>query len=403
MAEKDLFELPEELTKYPAGVLSVTIDHGTVVENTEDNIGVIDEKLNIENLCLVMEEDKATFYQQDQRVIFFKDEKYEKIRSKEDNINEIENQENLSSKKGNIIEIDVDDDDAPEDIPIKIGYGWNVGDEVTYMRDRTWSKGIIASLVEDTATVQGGSGGSHKVEYRNLKSPGMPVDALNQVEVELSITTNESDLGDMISSDPKPTFMFSKSQVLKYEVQNNYEVDKARSSDNNVQTPVKLSTSSLTKASLENEMNPAKILSRKADTRTFDLSPSCKATKKDNIGALTLKKKTPAKFKPTKDITQKMMDDWIAGCLKMLEQSKLKECSPQNGFIKSVEENVNIDENMTKNNSEGKDVLTENKEILSDVISEAEPHTDVIVKSERSSSDGSTEHVSPLAQEVCDK
>merc|ERR1719431_2359787 len=176
MAEKDLFELPEELTKYPAGVLSVTIDHGTVVENTEDNIGVIDEKLNIENLYLVMEEDKATFYQQEQRVIFFQDEK---IRSKEDNINELENHENLSSKKGNIIEIDV-------------------GDEVTYMRDRTWSKGIIASLVEDTATVQGGSGGSHKVEYRNLKSPGMPVDALNQVEVELSITTNESDLGDMI-------------------------------------------------------------------------------------------------------------------------------------------------------------------------------------------------------------
>jgi len=399
-AEKDLFELPEELTKYPAGVVSVTIDHGTVVENTEDNIGVIDEKLNIENLYLVMEEDKATFYQQEQRVIFFQDEK---IRSKEDNINEIENHENLSSKKGNIIEIDVDDDDAPEDIPTKIGYGWNVGDEVTYMRDRTWSKGIIASLVEDTATVQGGSGGSHKVEYRNLKSPGMPVDALNQVEVELSITTNESDLGDMISSDPKPTFMFSKSQVLKYEVQNNDEVDKARSSDNNVQTPVKLSTTSLTKPSLENETNPAKILPRKADTRTFDLSPSCKATKKDNTGALTLKKKAPAKFKPTKDITQKMMDDWIAGCLKMLEQSKLKECSPKNGFIKSVEEKVNIDENMAKNNSEGKDVLTENKEILKDVISEAEPHTDVIVKLERSSSDVSTEHVSPLTQEVYDE
>merc|ERR1719431_453153 len=218
MAEKDLFELPEELTKYPAGVLSVTINHGTVVENTEDNIGVIDEKLNIENLYLVMEEDKATFYQQEQRVIFFQDEK---IRSKEDNIHEIENHENLSSKKGNIIEIDVDDDDAPEDIPPKIGYGWNVGDEVTYMRDRTWSEGIIASLVEDTATVQGGSGGGHKVEYRNLKSPGMPVDALNQVEVELSNTTNESDLGDMISSDrdPKPTFVFPKSQVLKHEVQ----------------------------------------------------------------------------------------------------------------------------------------------------------------------------------------
>merc|ERR1711936_490991 len=76
----------------------------------------------------------------------------------------------------------------------------------------------------------------------------------------------------------------------------------------------------------------------------------------------------------------------------MLEQSKLKEWSPQNGFIKSVEEKDNINENMA-----------ENKEILKDIISEAEPHTDVTVKLERSSSDVSTEHVSPLTQEVYDE
>ena len=37
-----------------------------------------------------------------------------------------------------------------------------------------------------------------------------------------------------------------------------------------------------------------------------------------------MKKKLPAVFKPTKDLTQKMMDDWIAGCLKMLEKPEIK-------------------------------------------------------------------------------
>jgi len=401
-AEKDLFELPEDLSKYPAGVVSVTIDHGTVVENTEDNIGVLDEKLNIENLYLVMEDGKATFYEKEQRVIFFQDENQERIRLMEGNIVERENRENFCSKKGNIVDIDIDD--VLEDSPTKIGYGWNVGDEVTYLRDRTWSKGIISSLVEDSVIVQGGSGGSHKVEYRNLKSPGMPVDALNQVEVELSNTTTESEHKDMISSDPKPTFVFPRSQVLKHEVQNNNEVIKVNSCDNNVQTPAKLSTTSLSKPSLEEMVNPSKIFSGKVDTYTTNLSPSCKEIIKDNTNSLPLKKKVPALFKPTKDITQKMMDDWIAGCLKMLEQTKLKEYSSENDFVKSVEEEVDIDENEAKNNTEGKNVLTKNEVNLNHVISDVEPDTDVILKSERTSTKVSTEHVSPLTQEeVYDK
>jgi len=364
---KDLFELPEDLLKYPAGVVGVTIDHGAVVENTEDNIGVVDEKLNIENLYLVMEGGKATFYQKEQRVIFFESKNPERVSSMKDYIIEVE-KENLCSKKGKIIEIDVDDD-VPEDIP-KIGHGWNVGDKVTYLRDRTWSKGVISSLVKDTAIVQGGSGCSHKVEYRNLKSPGMPVDALNQVEVELSSTNTESELTDMISSDPKPTFVFPRSQVLKHEVQNNKEV---------------------IKPSLEEVVNPSKIFSRKLDTCTYDSSPPCKATNKDNTESLPLKKKVAAKFKPTKDITQKMMDDWIAGCLKMLEQTKLKECNSKNGVIESVEE-VDMEENVAKNEVN-----------LKDETFEIETDTDVIVKSERSNSEVGTEHVSPLTQEVYDK
>jgi len=90
-----------------------------------------------------------------------------------------------------------------------------------------------------------------------------------------------------------------------------------------------------------------------------------------------LKKKAPAKFKPTKDITQKMMDDWIAGCLKMLDQSKLKEYSPTNDVIISVKEEVDVEETLTKNSNEGKNGLTENKIILKEEISELEPDTNV--------------------------
>lgn len=44
----------------------------------------------------------------------------------------------------------------------------------------------------------------------------------------------------------------------------------------------------------------------------------------DNTVSPPMKKKLPAVFKPTKDLTQKMMDDWIAGCVKMLEKPEIK-------------------------------------------------------------------------------
>ena len=57
------------------------------------------------------------------------------------------------------------------------GQGWSVGDEVTYWTEESkrWGKGVISSLGENMAAVQGGVGGIHEVEYKNLKSPSAAV------------------------------------------------------------------------------------------------------------------------------------------------------------------------------------------------------------------------------------
>ena len=72
--------------------------------------------------------------------------------------------------------------------------------------------------------------------------------------------------------------------------------------------------------------------------KSEELSPSSKATLNNNIAPSFEKKRAPAVFKPTKDITQKMMDDWIAGCLKMLKQSKFKNIESKSCIIESTEE-----------------------------------------------------------------
>ena len=49
-------------------------------------------------------------------------------------------------------------------------------------------------------------------------------------------------------------------------------------------------------------------------------------------GKTGVKKRVSAVFQPTESITQQMMDDWIAGCLEMLAQSKLNKCK----FVKNI-------------------------------------------------------------------
>ena len=70
-----------------------------------------------------------------------------------------------------------------------------MGDEVTYWTEenKRWGKGVICSLGENMAAVQGGVGDIHEVQYKNLKYPGMPVEALNLVEVELGGSENNDE------------------------------------------------------------------------------------------------------------------------------------------------------------------------------------------------------------------
>ena len=126
------------------------------------------------------------------------------------------------------------------------GQGWSVGDEVTYWTEESkrWGKGVISSLGESMAAVQGGVGDIHEVQYKNLKSPGMPVEALNLVEVELGGSENNDEKRDGGNGDKveakcsfedvynknkstKPTFVFPNPPKMNVDDDGKYNDGKA--------------------------------------------------------------------------------------------------------------------------------------------------------------------------------
>ena len=258
---RDFYELPKDLVEFPAGSICVVISHKVAVENTEENLNVIDNKLNQENVHISVEDGIATFYHGEERIVFFKHEKQE-----------------LYSMKGNIIEVDFDEnednqdsDDSTAESPSKcVGLAFGVGDEVNFWstENKRWSKGVVYSLEEGTVKVQGNLGDIHEVEPRNLKSPGIPFEALNQVEVELEETT-------LNMPTPTPT-----TGILP--------------------TPT---------------------------TGILPTPPS--------------KNHLPAVIHSTKDMRQKI-DDWITGCLKMLEDAEDKKSKKEEIFKAGEDENKNV-------------------------------------------------------------
>ena len=513
---EDLYEVPEELLKFPVGAVGVTIAHNNLVKNTEENIDIdlVDAKLKIRPLCLEMGEDgRVVFYHEDLKLSFF----------------EYDNPENLSSKKGKIIEVGLDEENseagakydlvripvdvtyvdsvesvwaikmsdkpaleemmdklanlrdelAPvveiceEDVVIAIssddelyrgkvvsvknklvrvrlvdygmlediptdrlwklpdgfrkpdfmaelvmvegvggfvnspenielldmqlnrdgvvmvlnedskasfwindekllfplsGQGWSVGDEVTYWTEESkrWDKGVISSLGENMATVQGGVGDIHDVEYKNLKSPGMPVEALNMVEVELGSSENndekpEGGNGDKVEAkcsfedvfknkSSKPTFVFPNPLTMKDddgEYNDGKKELKVKSEDILAQSfpPSQPYAEHEFKAvSLEaHKLNTEEHL---AKTNNFQKTSNGRVffvIKHSRIifiiaGKTGVKKRVSAVFQPTESITQQMMDDWIAGCLEMLAQSKLNKCKFDKNIFEATDE-----------------------------------------------------------------
>ena len=322
---RDFYELPKDLVEFPAGSICVVISHKVAVENTEENLNVIDNKLNQENVHISVEDGIATFYHGEERIVFFKHEKQE-----------------LYSMKGNIIEVDFDEnednqdsDDSTAESPSKcVGLAFGVGDEVNFWstENKRWSKGVVYSLEEGTVKVQGNLGDIHEVEPRNLKSPGIPFEALNQVEVELEETTFEGDANrDQVDKkfdvgEPKPTFTFPSPQVSKHEVefekQNTHlgKSDKVKSNETTVET---LNNANFSSNRVTNHNHGLNI-----NAKTFVMTPPAK----NNL---------PAVFHTTKDMRQKI-DDWISGCLKMLEDAEEEKSKKENTCKAGEDENKNV-------------------------------------------------------------
>ena len=104
--------------------------------NSHENIELLDMQLNRDGVVMVLNENsEASFWINDEKLLF-----------------------TLRNPSGG-------------------GQGWSVGDEVTYWTEESkrWGKGVISSLGENMAAVQGGVGGIHEVEYKNLKSPSAAV------------------------------------------------------------------------------------------------------------------------------------------------------------------------------------------------------------------------------------
>ena len=72
---RDFYEVPEDLLEFPAGSVCVAISHKVAVENTEDNLNVIDDKLNKDNVHISVEDGIASFYLGEERIVFFQHEK----------------------------------------------------------------------------------------------------------------------------------------------------------------------------------------------------------------------------------------------------------------------------------------------------------------------------------------
>jgi hypothetical protein len=200
-----LWKLPDGFRKpdFMAELIMVEGVGGFV--NSPENIGLLDMQLNRDGVVMVLNEDsKASFWINDEKLLF-----------------------TLRNPSGG-------------------GQGWRVGDEVTYWTEESkrWGKGVISSLGENMAAVQGGVGDIHDVEYKNLKSPLMPVEALNLVEVELGGSENndekrEGGNGDKVEAkysfqdvynknkSTKPTFVFPNPSKMNVDNDGEYNTGKA--------------------------------------------------------------------------------------------------------------------------------------------------------------------------------
>ena len=282
---RDFYELPKDLVEFPAGSICVAISHKVAVENTEENLNVIDNKLNQENVHISVEDGIATFYHGEERIVFFKHEKQE-----------------LYSMKGNIIEVDFDEnednqdsDDSTAESPSKcVGLAFGVGDEVNFWstENKRWSKGVVYSLEEGTVKVQGNLGDIHEVE--------------------------------------KPTFTFPSPLVSKHEVEfKNHNTNqgindnKEKSNKINIEN---LNTNSTSSANFSS--NAVTNHGLNINAKAFIMTPPSK-------------NHLPAVIHSTKDMRQKI-DDWITGCLKMLEDAEDKKSKKEEIFKAGEDENKNV-------------------------------------------------------------
>ena len=322
-----LWKLPDGFRKPDFMAELVMVEGVGGFVNSPENIELLDMQLNRDGVVMVLNEDsKASFWINDEKLLF-----------------------TLRNPSGG-------------------GQGWSVGDEVTYWTEESkrWDKGVISSLGENMATVQGGVGDIHDVEYKNLKSPGMPVEALNMVEVELGSSENndekpEGGNGDKVEAkcsfedvfknkSSKPTFVFPNPLTMKDddgEYNDGKKELKVKSEDILAQSfpPSQPYAEHEFKAvSLEaHQLNTEEHL---AKTNNFQKTSNGRfffVIKHSRIifiiaGKTGVKKRVSAVFQPTESITQQMMDDWIAGCLEMLAQSKLNKCKFDKNIFEATDE-----------------------------------------------------------------
>merc|ERR1719466_216619 len=92
--------MPGELEKFPDGAFGVRVDIEEFIENTVDNMKLVEEKLSDENVFLVMGEGGVcTFYKGELRIKFF---------------DQSEEEAEVTIPKGNIIEILMSDEEEIE-------------------------------------------------------------------------------------------------------------------------------------------------------------------------------------------------------------------------------------------------------------------------------------------------
>lgn len=316
-----LWRLPAQMAEHEAMAVKVRVEHVEVFEDTLENRETMDRELDKEGIVMrVSMNNEASFW--------------------------------IGGEK---IEFMVADNALSP--PVMVG-GWQVGDEVTFWTEenKRWRKGTISRLEERRATVK--EVGDHpavhcKVDPRHLKPAGMPVEALNQVEVELSETGTGASF-----KHPKQEAEIKKDQI-KEEVTNS-DIDSTDKQIKPISVSMSVSvnktTATPTKSPSKSKLNFVSPISKAAPVNKYiatsiktkpilvspvsksapvikSTSTPTKSTSKSKVNPRLL-----AVFEPTSDITQQMMADWIAGCLHMLHKKELLDNKLEGNIFKVADD-----------------------------------------------------------------